>query len=24
MTVVTRNTEDFVQTGTVLLNPWNQ
>jgi toxin FitB len=24
ITVVTRNTEDFVQTGTVLLNPWNQ
>jgi toxin FitB len=24
MTVVTRNTEDFVQTGTVMLNPWNQ
>jgi toxin FitB len=22
MTVVTRNTEDFVQTGAVLLNPW--
>lgn len=24
MTVVTRNTDDFISTGVVLLNPWNQ